>query len=99
MFLFKPDAPEDLFRYSVKRVCDRLTGYKECFDWLLTAEEFYTRVQWLECVQVHGPQLSGTEQLVKMTDILCLQWQLLSSGGSSDDEVYDAVRNVSFYIL
>ena len=96
LFLFKPSAPGELFQYSIQRVHEGLAGSEECFDWLLTAEEFHGDVKWLKCVRSHGPQLSGQEQVIKMIDILCVQRQVLYSGESTDDRVFIAVKDVSY---
>ena len=94
LLLFQPETSEEQFQFYLYRVNGRLEGYKECFDWLLNAEEFHGESEWLQCMRNNAVQLSDIEHAFKMIDIICMQRQLLSCDEGSTDNTYRGVRQV-----
>lgn len=94
LLLFQPETSEEQFQFYLHRVNGRLEGYKECFDWLLNAEEFHGESEWLQCMRNRAVQLSDIEHAFKMIDIICMQRQLLSCDEGSTDNTYRGVREV-----
>lgn len=96
LLLFQPETSDEQFQFYLHRVNGRLEGYKECFDWLLNAEEFHGESEWLDCMRNNAVQLSDIEHAFKMIDIICMQRQLLSCDEGSTDSTYRGVREVKF---
>ena len=94
LLLFQPETSDEQFQFYLQRVNGRLEGYKECFDWLLNAEEFHGESEWLECMRNNAVQLSDIEHAFKMIDIICMQRQLLSCDEGSTDNTYRGMREV-----
>ena len=94
LLLFQPETSEEQFQFYLHRVNGGLEGYKECFDWLLNAEEFHGESEWLQCMRNRAVQLSDIEHAFKMIDIICMQRQLLSCDEGSTDDTYRGVREV-----
>ena len=94
LLLFQPETSEEQFQFYLHRVNGRLEGYKECFDWLLNAEEFHGESEWLQCMRNRAVQLSDIEHAFKMIDIIYMQRQLLSCDEGSTDDTYRGVREV-----
>ena len=94
LLLFQPETTEEQFHFYLQRVNGRLEGHKECFDWLLGAEEFHREFDWLECMRNHAVQISDIQQALKMIDIIFMQRQLLCSHDESSDVVYRDMKEV-----
>ena len=94
LLLFQPETAEEQFHFYLQRVNGRLEGCKECFDWLLSAEEFHSEPNWLGCMKNHAVQLSDIQHALKMVDIICMQRQLLCSDEESTDIVYRDMKEV-----
>lgn len=96
LLLFQPETSDEQFQFYLHRVNGRLEGYKECFDWLLSAEEFHGESEWLECMRNNAVQLSDIEHAFKIIDIICMQRHLLSCDEGSTDNTYRGMREVIF---
>lgn len=94
LLLFQPETTDEQFHFYLQRVTGRLEGYKECFDWLLSAEEFHSESDWLECMKNHAVQISDVQHALKMTDIVYVQRQLLCSEEASADVTYRDMKQV-----
>lgn len=95
MLLFQPETTGEQFHFYLQRVDGRLEGYKECFDWLLSAEEFHGTSDWLECMKNHAAEITDIQQALKMIDIIYMQRQCLCSDDKSSDKVYRDIKEVS----
>ena len=94
LFLFQPENTKEQFTFYLQRVNGSLEGYKECFDWLLSAEEFHKEPTWLECMRSHAAKLSDHQCALKMVDIIYMQRQLLCAGDKSSDIIYCEIKKV-----
>ena len=94
LLLFKPETLEEQYQFYLKRVDANLEGYNECFDWLLSAEEFHGEPKWLECMENHALRLSDNKQALKMVDIICMQHQALAVEKLMDDKVFRTMKKV-----
>lgn len=95
LLLFQPETSEQQFRFYLKQVNGRLEGYKECFDWLLSAEEFHSESDWLECMRNHAVQISDVPHAQKIIDIMYMQRELLCSCKESSDIIYMDMKEVN----
>lgn len=99
MLLFQPETTEEQFRFYLQIVDGRLEDYKECFDWLLSAEEFHRESDWLECMRNHAVEISDVEHALKMVDIIYMQRQCLCANDkSSNDTVYTDMKQVNYVL-
>ena len=96
MLLFQPETTEEQFRFYLQIVDGRLEDYKECFDWLLSAEEFHRESDWLECMRNHAVEISDVEHAIKMIDIIYMQRQCLCADDKSSDTVYRDMKQVNY---
>ena len=94
LLLFQPETTEEQFQFYLQQVNGRLEGHKECFDWLLGAEEFHRESDWLECMKNHAVQISDIQHVLKMIDIIFMQQQLLCSCDETTDVVYSDMKEV-----
>ncbi|XP_068734665.1 uncharacterized protein [Montipora capricornis] len=94
LLLFQPESTREQFDFYLQQVNNHLDGYKECFDWLLSAEEFHQEPSWLECMRNHSIQLSDIQHVLKMIDIIYMQRQQLCSGDESSDVVYSGIKEI-----
>ena len=70
------------------RIDEKLEGYEECFDWLLTAEELYSNPIWLECIEHNSVSIAQKVHLSKMVDIMCVLQEVLAN-----EEVEEPIRS------
>ncbi|KAJ7339443.1 hypothetical protein OS493_005841 [Desmophyllum pertusum] len=82
-YCFKQKLQRNSFRFYLQRVNGRLEGYKECFDWLLSAEEFHGESDWLDCMRNHAVEISDVQHALKMIDIIYMQRQCLCTDDMS----------------
>ncbi|KAL9988358.1 hypothetical protein ACROYT_G002795 [Oculina patagonica] len=94
LLLFQPETSEEQFHFYLQRVNGRLEGYKECFDWLLSAEEFHGASDWLECMKNHAVEISDIQHALKMIDIIYMQRQCLCSDDKPSDAVYRDIKEI-----
>ena len=94
LLLFQPETTEEQFHFYLQQVNGRLEGYKEYFDWLLSAEEFHSEPDWLECMRNNAVEISDIEHVLKMIDIIYMQGQLLYSEEASSDIIYRDMKEV-----
>ena len=94
LLLFVPETTEEQFHFYLQRVNGRLEGYKECFDWLLSAEEFHRESDWLECMRHHAIEMSDIQHALKMIDIIYVQRQCLCSDDKSINTTYRDMKEV-----
>lgn len=95
LLLFQAESTEDQFHFYLQRVNNRLEGYKECFDWLLSEEEFHGDSDWLECMRNHAVEISEAQHALKIIDIIYMQRQSLCADNTSSDVVYKELKEVS----
>ena len=97
LLLFQAETTEEQFRFYLQRVNGRLEGYKECFDWLLSAEEFHGESDWLDCMRNHAVEISDVQYALKMIDIIYMQRQCLCADDMSSDKVYRDIKEVNYF--
>lgn len=95
LLLFQAESTEEQFRFYLERVNNRLEGYKECFDWLLSTEEFHGESDWLECMRNHAVEISDVQHALKMIDIIYMQRQCLCADDMCSDVVYREMKEVN----
>ena len=95
LLLFQPERTEEQFHFYLQIVDGRLEDYKECFDWLLSAEEFHGEPDWLECMRKHAVEISDVQHALKMIDIIYMQRQCLCTDEKSNDTVYRDMKEVN----
>ncbi|EDO47194.1 predicted protein [Nematostella vectensis] len=87
----------DQFLDAVWRVWEHLEGYESSMDWLLTAEEFYSEREWLDCIKTCALDICNKQHAIMMIDILCLHWQLIDSCNGDTAisfNIYEDIRDV-----
>lgn len=94
LLLFQAESTEDQFHFYLQRVNNRLEGYKECFDWLLSTEEFHGDSDWLECMRNHAVEISEAQHALKMIDIIYMQRQSLCADNTCSDVVYKELKEI-----
>lgn len=94
LLLFQPENTKEQFEFYLQRVNGNLEGFKECFDWLLSAEEFHEEPTWLECMRSHAAKLSDQQCALKMVDVIYMQRQLLFASDKSSDIIYCEIKKV-----
>ncbi|KAK2553229.1 Gem-associated protein 4 [Acropora cervicornis] len=99
LLLFQPENTKEQFEFYLQQVNGSLEGYKECFDWLLSAEEFHKEPTWLECMRSHAAKLSDHQCALKMVDIIYMQRQLLCAGDKSSDIIYCEIKKILFNLF
>lgn len=98
LLLFQPETTEEQFHFYLQIVDGRLEDYKECFDWLLSAEEFHRESDWLECMRNHAVEISDVQHALKMIDIIYMQRQFLCADDKSSDTVYREMKEVNYVL-
>ena len=98
LLLFQPETTEEQFQFYLQIVDGRLEDYKECFDWLLSAEEFHRESDWLECTRNHAVEISDVQHALKMIDIIYMQRQFLCADCKSSDTVYREMKEVNYVL-
>ncbi|XP_032220052.2 uncharacterized protein LOC5519400 [Nematostella vectensis] len=90
-------STRDQFLDAVWRVWEHLEGYESSMDWLLTAEEFYSEREWLDCIKTCALDICNKQHAIMMIDILCLHWQLIDSCNGDTAisfNIYEDIRDV-----
>ena len=95
LLLFQPETTEEQFHFYLQIVDGRLEDCKECFDWLLSAEEFHGESDWLECMRNHAVEISDVQHALKMIDIIYMQRQCLCADEKYNDTVYRDMKEVN----
>ncbi|KXJ04300.1 hypothetical protein AC249_AIPGENE16357, partial [Exaiptasia diaphana] len=97
--MFSSESIQDTLETAVWRVNNNLPGSKDCFKWLLSAEEVFDDPIWLECITKNASSNAGKEELVMMIDIICVQRQMMETFPDMGSEVFAAIKKVNIVEL